>query len=195
MHQIWLARRAAFEIAWKRLTVFNPKHQDTIRLENEPLDQRRAERVIANSQMVKNEIVDTYNYRPDRIDVIRNGVPLAHFRFDPAGASDGGAQPLRRTNRPCCLLARAGNAKVCASRSRLGNVDSQKISPARRRPRTNRTTPPDLCAISRRGRRSSRPYAAADLFILPTIYDPFSNACLEALAVRPAGHHYARQRL
>ena len=25
-------------------------------------------------------------------------------------------------------------------------------------------------------------YAAADLFILPTIYDPFSNACLEALA-------------
>ena len=25
-------------------------------------------------------------------------------------------------------------------------------------------------------------YAAADMFILPTIYDPFSNACLEALA-------------
>ena len=28
----------------------------------------------------------------------------------------------------------------------------------------------------------SRVYAAADIFILPTIYDPFSNACLEALA-------------
>jgi len=27
-----------------------------------------------------------------------------------------------------------------------------------------------------------RLYAAADVFILPTIYDPFSNACLEALA-------------
>jgi UDP-glucose:(heptosyl)LPS alpha-1,3-glucosyltransferase len=27
-----------------------------------------------------------------------------------------------------------------------------------------------------------RVYAAADIFILPTIYDPFSNACLEALA-------------
>src|SRR5947208_16360790 len=25
-------------------------------------------------------------------------------------------------------------------------------------------------------------FAAADLFLLPTIYDPFSNACLEALA-------------
>jgi len=25
-------------------------------------------------------------------------------------------------------------------------------------------------------------YAAADIFILPTVYDPFSNACLEALA-------------
>jgi UDP-glucose:(heptosyl)LPS alpha-1,3-glucosyltransferase len=27
-----------------------------------------------------------------------------------------------------------------------------------------------------------RIYSAADIFILPTIYDPFSNACLEALA-------------
>ena len=26
-------------------------------------------------------------------------------------------------------------------------------------------------------------YAAADIFLLPTLYDPFSNACLEALAV------------
>jgi UDP-glucose:(heptosyl)LPS alpha-1,3-glucosyltransferase len=25
-------------------------------------------------------------------------------------------------------------------------------------------------------------YRAADIFLLPTIYDPFSNACLEALA-------------
>ena len=25
-------------------------------------------------------------------------------------------------------------------------------------------------------------YSAADIFLLPTIYDPFSNACLEALA-------------
>jgi UDP-glucose:(heptosyl)LPS alpha-1,3-glucosyltransferase len=25
-------------------------------------------------------------------------------------------------------------------------------------------------------------YAAADIFVLPTIYDPFSNACLEAMA-------------
>jgi UDP-glucose:(heptosyl)LPS alpha-1,3-glucosyltransferase len=25
-------------------------------------------------------------------------------------------------------------------------------------------------------------YAASDLFVLPTIYDPFSNACLEALS-------------
>jgi UDP-glucose:(heptosyl)LPS alpha-1,3-glucosyltransferase len=25
-------------------------------------------------------------------------------------------------------------------------------------------------------------YAASDIFLLPTVYDPFSNACLEALA-------------
>src|SRR6476469_8903348 len=83
LHQVWLERRAAFEKPWQRLTRrWNPKHQDIIRLEKELLDDRRAERVIANSQMVKNEIVDAYNYRPDRIDVIRNGVPVGDFRFD-----------------------------------------------------------------------------------------------------------------
>jgi UDP-glucose:(heptosyl)LPS alpha-1,3-glucosyltransferase len=30
--------------------------------------------------------------------------------------------------------------------------------------------------------RAKELYAASDLFALPTIYDPFSNACLEALA-------------
>ncbi|MBI3329048.1 MAG: glycosyltransferase family 4 protein, partial [Nitrospinae bacterium] len=29
---------------------------------------------------------------------------------------------------------------------------------------------------------AERYYAAADLFVLPTLYDPFANACLEAMA-------------
>ena len=42
---------------------------------------------------------------------------------------------------------------------------------------------PGLAFLSRREVVDLVPvYAAADIFILPTIYDPFSNACLEALA-------------
>jgi UDP-glucose:(heptosyl)LPS alpha-1,3-glucosyltransferase len=31
-------------------------------------------------------------------------------------------------------------------------------------------------------KESEKLYAAADVFVLPTVYDPFSNACLEAMA-------------
>src|SRR4051812_26755401 len=83
VHRAWLERRAKFETPWKKLTrKFNAKHGDILRLEQRLFDDRRAERVIANSQMVKNEIVDLFNYRPDRIDVIRNGVRIDEFRFD-----------------------------------------------------------------------------------------------------------------
>src|SRR5213075_3365554 len=40
--------------------------------------------VIANSEMVKDEIVDLYRYPADKIDLVRNGVPLDRFRSDPA---------------------------------------------------------------------------------------------------------------
>ncbi len=83
VHRAWLERRAKMQKPWQKiLNRFNPKHSDILRLEQLLFDERRAERVIANSQMVKKEIVDLYNYRPDRIDVIRNGVRLEDFRFD-----------------------------------------------------------------------------------------------------------------
>ena len=84
VHQVWLNRRKKFEAPWKRFVRrFNRKHSELLRLEKSLLDDRGAERVIANSQMVKSEIVDLYNYRRDKIDIVRNGVPLDLFRFDP----------------------------------------------------------------------------------------------------------------
>ncbi len=184
VHQIWLARRAAFENAWRRLTRrFNPKHHDIIRLEHEMLDQRGAERVIANSQMVKNEIIDTYNYRPDRIDVIRNGVPVDQFRFD-ARVREERRRELNLEADELALLF------VGSGWERKGlRFAVAALGKAKRKLRllvAGRGEPDDFNAANVRflgvieDLRST--YAAADLFILPTIYDPFSNACLEALA-------------
>src|SRR5947208_582352 len=33
--------------------------------------------------MVKNEIIDFYGYPADKIDIVRNGVPIDKFRLDP----------------------------------------------------------------------------------------------------------------
>src|SRR5437879_13504936 len=54
-----------------------------LQLEEALFKNRGAGRVIVNSHMVKNEIVDLYHYPADKIDIVRNGVPLEKFRFDP----------------------------------------------------------------------------------------------------------------
>lgn len=185
VHRAWLERRAALENPWQRLARrFNRKHSDILHLEKLLLDDRRAERVIANSQMVKNEIVDLYNYRPDRIDVIRNGVPVSEFRFDPATREKARAELGLSADALAVLFVGSGWERK-GLRFAIAAVESIKKLKVR-------------LLVAGRGKEADfsssiaqflgevtdpRPlYAAADLFILPTIYDPFSNASLEALA-------------
>src|SRR5438093_6463608 len=84
VHRAWLARRRKFELPLERFVRgLNPKHRAILRLEEALLANRGAGRVIVNSQMVKAEIVELYGYPADKIDLVRNGVPLGQFRFDP----------------------------------------------------------------------------------------------------------------
>ncbi len=185
VHRAWLDRRSALEKPWQRLARrFNPKHQDILRLEKLLLDDRRAERVIANSQMVKNEIVDFYNYRPDRIDVIRNGVPLKDYHFESAMREKTRDELGLAADELAVLFVGSGWERK-GLRYAIAAVESIKNRKLR-------------LLVAGRGRQSDFPlgttrflgevadlrplYAAADIFILPTIYDPSSNASLEALA-------------
>src|SRR4029450_8060873 len=84
VHRAWLARRRTFELPLERFVRgLNSKHRDILQLEKALLANRGADRVIVNSQMVKTEIFHLYDYPADKIDIVRNGVPLGQFRFDP----------------------------------------------------------------------------------------------------------------
>src|SRR5215471_6331534 len=83
VHRAWLARRRKFEIPLKQFVrVVSRKHRDLLRLEESLFAERKAGRVIVASQMVRNEITEVYGYPADKIDIVRNGVPLDKFRFD-----------------------------------------------------------------------------------------------------------------
>src|SRR3954466_11960848 len=85
VHRAWLARRRRFEVPLKRFVRgASRKHRDLLQLEESLFEKRKAGRVIAASQMVVEEITDLYGYPLDKIDVVRNGVPLHKFKFDPA---------------------------------------------------------------------------------------------------------------
>lgn len=185
VHHAWLNRREKYEMPWRTFVRrFQSKHRDLLRLEETLLQERGAERVIANSRMVKDEIVDLYNYRPDRIDVVPNGIPLEQFRFDPLAKTQTRHELGLGTEDVALLFAGTGwerkglrfliDALKACENNKLRLFVAGKGNVARY----------SADQVSFLGEVADlRPvYAAADLFVLPTVYDPFSNACLEALA-------------
>jgi UDP-glucose:(heptosyl)LPS alpha-1,3-glucosyltransferase len=185
VHRAWLGRRAKFASPLENLLHrFNRKHNDILRLETSLLADRHAGRVIVNSQMVKNEIVDLYRYPAEKIDIVRNGVPVSEFREAPVKRAQGRAALGLAADEIAILFVGSG-WKRKGLRFAIESVEACHDLKLRlfvagrgnqRRYNSTRTgflgTVVDLLPV----------YAAADIFILPTIYDPFSNACLEALA-------------
>jgi UDP-glucose:(heptosyl)LPS alpha-1,3-glucosyltransferase len=191
VHQAWLNRRRKFEMPLQRFVRgINRKHQGILNLEHSLFAKGGAGRVIANSEMVKREIVELYRYPLDKIDIVRTGVPLERFRFDPTLREKSRAELKLKPNEIALLFAGSGWERKGLrfaieafelSRDRklrllvAGRGDARSYKPKRfftEEPIRFLGEIADLRPI----------YAAADIFILPSIYDPFSNACLEALA-------------
>jgi UDP-glucose:(heptosyl)LPS alpha-1,3-glucosyltransferase len=193
VHRAWLARRSKFEVPLKQfIRAASRKHRDLLQLEESLFDKRRARRAIAASQMVANEIADVYGYPADKINLVRNGVPLDKFRFDPGLREKCRADLNLKPDDIALLFAGSGWERkgllfaieamaLCKDRKlRLlvaGRGDATLYKTTRLRfwredPVKFLGEVADLMPV----------YAGADIFILPTIYDPFSNACLEALA-------------
>ena len=193
VHRAWLDRRRKFELPLKRFVRnLSSKHQDLLRLEQSLFSDRRTRRVISGSQMVKDEIVNFYPYPAEKIAIVRNGVPLEKLRFDP-GLREKSREDLNlKPDQTALLFAGSGwerkgllfaieAAALCGDRDlRLlvagrGNAKLYKAKSLRfwrEDPVKFLGEVSDMLPV----------YAAADIFILPTVYDPFSNACLEALA-------------
>jgi UDP-glucose:(heptosyl)LPS alpha-1,3-glucosyltransferase len=183
IHQAWMRRRDAASSLFRRwLRRLNAKDRDTLKLE-QALFAGGARRVIANSRMVKREAEEFYAYPVNQIDVVPNGVPLADFRPDPE-ARQLRRKILRLRDEDIAFLfvgsgwERKGLRFAVQAVQSLGeNVRLLVAGRGRRGMASGRS-------VQRLGAVRDLPalYAAADVFLLPTLYDPFANACLEALA-------------
>ena len=185
VHLAWLERRARIEPPWRRwFRRVNPKHRQLLTLEKSLLVQGGAKTSIANSRMVRDEIIRVYGTPAERIAVVYNGLPSEYFRpVEPT---------VRDTGDYTILFAgtgweRKGLAHALAAVERLpDSANARLLVAGRGNPK------PYLRRLSPRGRARVRflgpvgdmraLYAAADVFVAPTLYDPFSNACLEAMA-------------
>ncbi|PYK66298.1 MAG: hypothetical protein DME45_12840 [Verrucomicrobia bacterium] len=182
VHQAWLDRRAQFQNPLQRIgRRFNRKHDGILRLEKALLGEGGARRVIANSAMVGDEIVRYYSFPGGAIDVIPNGVRVSEFGPAPLKHARARTQLKIGTDEIAALFLGSGWERK-GLRFALAAVENARVRLLvagrgnQRKYRSNRVTFLGEMEDVR------LPLAAADIFILPTIYDPFSNASLEAMA-------------
>ena len=189
VHATWL------ELRNKLLDRFAPWHRYTLAAEAEMFRHPGLRAVICNSRMVKNDIARRFGVADEKLQVIYNGVDLEAFHprlreaqglalRDKAGI--GPAVPLilfvgsgyERKGLPTLLHAFAAMERRDA---RLWVVGRDKQEALMRK--LAQTLGVDQRVMFLGGQADVRPfYGAADVFALPTLYDPFPNAALEALA-------------
>jgi UDP-glucose:(heptosyl)LPS alpha-1,3-glucosyltransferase len=183
VHRAWLERRGEIAGPLRKIgRLFNRKHSAAAALEESLFARGGARHVIANSRMVKEEIVRFYGYPPENIDVVYNGVPLELFR--PGTDRDKVRETLGFDPDEIVVLFAGSGWERKGLRFALEAIERQGgkmklLVAGRGEPgRFSRARAKFLGVV----RDMPRFYRAADIFLLPTIYDPFSNACLEAFA-------------
>ncbi len=180
VHAAWLERRAAFEPIWKRATRWlNPKHKQLLELEQQVFDPQNTRAIIANSHLVRDEILAHSGFPADRISVVYNGLSNP---ITPADRTASRTLLGLEADELCLLFVGSGwerkglrtaiRAVEMMDRTTLV-VAGRGPADAYRSDRVRFMGPTNELAML---------FGAADVFVLPTYYDPFSNACLEALA-------------
>ncbi len=180
VHGEWLRRRAAREPFWKPFfRKLQRKHTELLALER-ALFTGGARAIIANSRMVKDEITAHFGTAAERIHVVHNGVPA--WSAEPGERARKRAELGLNEGDYAVLFAGSGWERK-GLRYAIAAMDSVPgtlliAGRGKTRARSERARflgPQDRSAMHAL-------LAAADAFVLPTLYEPFSNACLEALA-------------
>lgn len=192
-HAEWLDIRKKIEPVWKRSSFrLNPLHLSILKIEKKLFTS--TERIIANSNMVKNQIMRHYGIPHERITLIYNGVDLKRFRPENRHIWNIAIRERLAIPKDSVMLLFVGSG---FKRKGLGTL-MKAVSLARRQDIVLMVIGGDDISAYKKLADSygiservhfqgiqgeiEQFYAAADIFILPTLYDPFSNATLEAMA-------------
>ncbi len=184
------------KIRYPRYQLYNPRHMGILNLERKIFNPQNSGIIICNSELTRRQVILNFSFPEERIKVVRNGVD--HQEFMPANefekgeirkrlelpedkfivffaASDfrikGLANALKAVSmlpapiKSKTLLLIAGGGSVCEYR-RL--ADSLKVS--------------GNLFFAGRIAKVRDYYVSSDILIHPTLYEPFANVCLEALA-------------
>jgi UDP-glucose:(heptosyl)LPS alpha-1,3-glucosyltransferase len=194
VHATWLERLGRVRGLLGRLGLrLNPWHRYTLVQERRMFRDPRLRAVICNSRMVRDDIADRFGVAPGKLHVIYNGVDGETFHPRLAGEHRAAVRARLGVagDTPVILYVgsgfeRKGVAALVAALARLPGVELWIVGADRREGRY-RQQARNLGVAARVSflgpQRDMRPWlGAADVFALPSLYDPLPNAALEALA-------------
>jgi UDP-glucose:(heptosyl)LPS alpha-1,3-glucosyltransferase len=172
-----------------------PWHRYTLAAEEKMFRHPGLRAVICNSRMVRDDIARRFGVAGDKLQVIYNGVDLESFHprlRDELGLvlrAKTGLDPsvplilfvgsgYERKGLPTLLQALAAMERRDACLWVVGRDKQESLMR-----KLAQTLGIDQRVMFLGGQSDVRPfYGAADMFALPTLYDPFPNAALEAMA-------------
>jgi UDP-glucose:(heptosyl)LPS alpha-1,3-glucosyltransferase len=190
-HKEWLNKRKKVEPVFKKMSFsLNPHHLVLLYLEKQCF--LNSQIIIANSMMVKRDIMKHYSIPDEKIHVIYNGVALQ--RFQPIKKEQKAVQKdlFHIKEEKVVLfvgadLKRKGLPALFKAFSLL-DVKDIRLIVAGRYPGVQHLSMAKNLGIDKHitfwgeEEKIEQLYSVSDVFVLPTIYDPFSNATLEAMA-------------
>jgi len=195
-HAEWLERKRLLRpLSWP-LDALRPLNLAYLHLEKAMYASGRLRAVIANSARGREEIIRRFGLPPERISVVRNGVDAALFPLDRREAAAAAlrgrlgiaaVEPLFLfvgsgfARKGLGVLARAAVRLARAGRVfRVVVVGKGDPAPYRRLLRDGGAE--DHFVFTGPVAGAAEFCLGADAFVFPTVYEPFSNACLEAMA-------------
>jgi UDP-glucose:(heptosyl)LPS alpha-1,3-glucosyltransferase len=191
VHREWLRQRhrVLSPAAWVRVRL-NPFHRYLLDVERRLFTSPKLRAVIANSEMVKREIMANFNLPPECIHTIYSGVDLERFHPDLRALR----MPVRErfgipSDVPLFIYVGSGfqrkglaqALRALPGRAWLMVVGKDKHERQIRLMASRLGIAPRVRFLGPQ-RNVAHLYGAADALVLPTLYDPFPNVCFEAMA-------------
>lgn len=171
------------------------RHHLTLWIERVQYRPHNHRKIVAISNRVRNELVNRLGVDPKRVDVVYSGVDLERFhpdgrkRYRKALRANYGVPKDARVilflgtgyRRKGLDVALKAFARIALDECRL-MVTGKDTSESEYRQLAATLGIANRVIFCGPTREPEKYYAAADIFILPTRYEPFGQVCLEAMA-------------